>query len=256
MKAIGPISEKEKQEFQALPPIQKVHEASKKASKFGLILISLSVVFIVILAMILKRDMFIDKDLNAVKKQAEIELGAEQVVFENNELSFNFQNNVLFEFDKSSLTIKSMRKLSSIAASINESMIVEVIGHADSVGSICHNYQLSKERARTVYNFIVTVSQPDKIKFYGLGEDYPITSNRTKEGRSYNRRVEIRIRTKDEIPSGFFNGLAHRVSTYIKYNENAIIIPFFASILTILTTIISLITWIIKRMNMKKETKS
>ncbi|MBQ9936051.1 MAG: flagellar motor protein MotB [Lachnospiraceae bacterium] len=80
--------------------------------------------------------------------------------------------------------------------------IIEIEGHTDNVpiysAQYSSNRELSAERARSVYEYIMT--QEDFIdanmKIAGYGESRPVASNSTEEGRAKNRRVSIKIYNK------------------------------------------------------------
>ncbi|MFT6270036.1 MAG: outer membrane protein OmpA-like peptidoglycan-associated protein [Alphaproteobacteria bacterium] len=75
---------------------------------------------------------------------------------------------------------------------------VVISGHTDSTGSPEINQSLSQARAEVVANFITQVSEidTDKVTFLGHGEDKPVATNDTVDGRAQNRRVEILIVNK------------------------------------------------------------
>jgi len=67
----------------------------------------------------------------------------------------------------------------------------EIAGHTDSTASNAYNQKLSERRANSVKEYInknFGIS-PDRIKSKGYGEDKPIASNKTIEGRAKNRRI-------------------------------------------------------------------
>jgi len=71
---------------------------------------------------------------------------------------------------------------------------LEVIGHTDSVGSEAYNQTLSQNRARVVAQYMAARGiAPSRLMVAGMGERQPIASNDSPEGRSRNRRVELRI---------------------------------------------------------------
>ncbi len=72
--------------------------------------------------------------------------------------------------------------------------LIDVMGHTDSTGSDQYNLDLSRRRAESVANYLVSrgVSRA-RIETLGYGEQFPIADNTTDSGRSQNRRVEIRI---------------------------------------------------------------
>ena len=70
----------------------------------------------------------------------------------------------------------------------------EVGGHTDSRGADDYNQQLSEARAQSVTEFLVRAGiADDKISAIGYGETRPVGDNETVEGRSANRRIEIRV---------------------------------------------------------------
>lgn len=71
---------------------------------------------------------------------------------------------------------------------------VKVEGHTDNKGNAKANKTLSSNRAKSVMNWLVKngVSK-DRLSFEGFGQEKPIDSNNTDEGRKNNRRVEFHI---------------------------------------------------------------
>jgi outer membrane protein OmpA-like peptidoglycan-associated protein len=71
---------------------------------------------------------------------------------------------------------------------------VQVIGHTDNTGEAGYNLDLSQRRAQSVSSLLISEGvPPSRISTIGRGEDQPIASNLTPEGRAQNRRVEIII---------------------------------------------------------------
>jgi outer membrane protein OmpA-like peptidoglycan-associated protein len=72
---------------------------------------------------------------------------------------------------------------------------IGIYGHTDSVGPGDLNLKLSEKRAENVANFIANVGHipPTKIIHKGFGDTKPIASDKTKEGRTQNRRIEMVI---------------------------------------------------------------
>ncbi|MGV3003255.1 OmpA family protein [Vibrio sp. E150_018] len=75
-----------------------------------------------------------------------------------------------------------------------EYLNVHIIGHTDSTGSETINKQISKERARYIYdNLIKQGISHNRITFEGKGSSEPVAINNNEEGRYKNRRVELYI---------------------------------------------------------------
>ena len=72
---------------------------------------------------------------------------------------------------------------------------IEIAGHTDATGNPEKNLTLSVERAQSVAQFLSEVGMidPDRISAQGFGDTKPVASNKTVEGRSQNRRIEVRI---------------------------------------------------------------
>ena len=72
-------------------------------------------------------------------------------------------------------------------------IIVE--GHTDNVGSEAYNLKLAQKRAESIAIYFVEKYDLVEVMFTPIsyGESRPIASNKTDEGKSINRRVEILI---------------------------------------------------------------
>ena len=68
---------------------------------------------------------------------------------------------------------------------------IKIIGYTDNIGTERYNLTLSLERAFNVAQALKTLGMSISIEIEGLGEQNPIDSNDTSEGRARNRRVEI-----------------------------------------------------------------
>ena len=72
--------------------------------------------------------------------------------------------------------------------------VVIAIGHTDSIGADAYNQKLSVRRAESVKAYLVSKGvEPNRIYTEGKGEKQPVASNKTKDGRQKNRRVEIEV---------------------------------------------------------------
>jgi type VI secretion system protein ImpK len=105
-------------------------------------------------------------------------------------------------FDRGSATIKSgfAEALKHIAETLNkEPNRILVVGHTDSTAlkstvKFKDNQDLSEKRALAVAEMLrPDLTDHDRIDIAGRGDTEPAASNKTEEGRSRNRRVEIRI---------------------------------------------------------------
>ncbi|WP_437534085.1 substrate-binding domain-containing protein [Sorangium sp. So ce726] len=104
---------------------------------------------------------------------------------------FGFQPNAIRLDSRGSEDIN--RVIEAMKAPNNKGKKIVLIGFSDNVGDAAHNRTLSLKRAEAVDRELQARGQPPSdVK--GLGEDMPIASNSTEDGRQKNRRVEIWIR--------------------------------------------------------------
>ena len=103
---------------------------------------------------------------------------------------------VTFAVDSTTISPSFRAALDEVAASLQKypNSLVDVMGHTDSTGSDSYNLDLSRRRAEAVANHLSSrgVSRA-RLATIGYGEQYPRADNATPEGRTLNRRVEIRI---------------------------------------------------------------
>ena len=101
-----------------------------------------------------------------------------------------------FDFDKATLKLEGRTKLDELANRLS-GMRLEVVvatGHTDATGPKTYNQKLSIRRAQAVKTFLEEKGLPvDKIFTTGKGETQPVSSNKTREGRARNRRVEVEV---------------------------------------------------------------
>ncbi len=76
-------------------------------------------------------------------------------------------------------------------------------GYTDSTGDAAFNQQLSERRANAVRDALLADAiSPDRMRTIGYGEQFPVASNATSDGRQQNRRVEVIISDKEgSIPN-------------------------------------------------------
>ncbi|MDQ3364850.1 MAG: OmpA family protein [Myxococcota bacterium] len=104
---------------------------------------------------------------------------------------------LLFRSNETSLLATAKQKLDQVATALKsvsseQSLVVE--GHADDRGAADANLRLSGSRAQAVRAYLVSRGVPaERIVATGKGEEQPIASNASAEGRANNRRVEIVI---------------------------------------------------------------
>ncbi|MEU0135425.1 OmpA family protein [Streptomyces sp. NPDC006296] len=111
----------------------------------------------------------------------------------NADITFALQAEVLFGKDSAKLSSEATARINAIALEIQTQNApkVRVFGFTDNLGSSAHGDVLSKQRANAVQGVLSTKLPSVTFEIRGYGEDYPIASNDTEEGRKKNRRVEV-----------------------------------------------------------------
>lgn len=103
---------------------------------------------------------------------------------------------VFFDTGKATLKHESFSVLERNADKLKKrkDVTITVVGYTDSVGSDSSNQRLSENRANTVKDYFITKGiNSGRINSVGRGKSNPIADNKTADGRSQNRRIEIEI---------------------------------------------------------------
>ena len=103
---------------------------------------------------------------------------------------------VTFAVDSTTISPAMRQTLDGVAQSMINypNSLIDVMGHTDSTGSDAYNLDLSRRRADSVANYLVSRGVAGaRVERIGYGEQYPIADNTSESGRQQNRRVEIRI---------------------------------------------------------------
>lgn len=115
-------------------------------------------------------------------------------------LPFSFEDlresTVKFQLNKATLTTEARQILENLAMYAKEykNIKMTVEGHTDAIGSRYYNRQLSRRRAQSVKQFLLSKGVPAKrVVLNGYGESRPVASNYTESGRAANRRVSVRL---------------------------------------------------------------
>lgn len=131
--------------------------------------------------------------------------GSIDIDFTSQYVQITLNGALLFDSAKASIRDDAMLLVDKIGDILNnyKGNMVEITGYTDSVPLIDDpkyddNWDLSSARAKTVLMYLVSKKGMDisRMKASGRGENDPIASNDTAEGRAQNRRVEIKIFNK------------------------------------------------------------
>ena len=108
-------------------------------------------------------------------------------------------NNIFFDSNKFDLLPESKVELQQLITFLksNPSLSIEIGGHTDDIGTEQSNQELSENRARIVYNYLINNQiNTNRISFKGYGESKPLNDNLSEENRKNNRRTEFKITNK------------------------------------------------------------
>lgn len=108
--------------------------------------------------------------------------------------------NIYFETDSYAITEKSRSEIENAFQLIteNEGLVIEVAGHTDDIGSKAYNQNLSEQRAKAVYDKLISYGlDSSRLSYRGYADRSPILPNDSNINRQSNRRIEFRVlRTK------------------------------------------------------------
>jgi OmpA-OmpF porin, OOP family len=111
---------------------------------------------------------------------------------------FNFDR-LLFETGKSTLKPESQDQLKNMVEIMKAypNIALKLGGYTDNVGVAASNLKLSDERAKSVMTELVKMGvEASRLAAEGYGDQFPVASNDTEEGRTQNRRIAVRVTKK------------------------------------------------------------
>jgi OOP family OmpA-OmpF porin len=140
---------------------------------------------------VLQAHYYVD-DVSIVEVNPKPPVADTAVVFETGK-TYSFSN-ILFQTNSAVLEEGTQPVLDPIIEYLatHPEVSVTISGHTDSVGSSNANLDLSVARAVAVKKYFIDHGIPaNRISTEGFGEQNPVRSNQTEEGRALNRRVEF-----------------------------------------------------------------
>ena len=108
-----------------------------------------------------------------------------------------------FDFDKSNVKPEYYDLLNNIKEFVEQNNYeITIQGHTDSIGSNAYNFKLSRRRAESVKAKLLEFGLAEEriVGIEAMGEEQPIATNETKEGRAQNRRVEFKLVQRENAP--------------------------------------------------------
>ncbi|MCA0044490.1 OmpA family protein [Celeribacter litoreus] len=135
-------------------------------------------------------------DKQAAALRQDLGNGDVKIVNTGSQLIVTMPQDILFATDSAVVVPSLQNDLRALAANLQDypNTTIQVIGHTDNTGSASYNQELSTRRASAVATILTANGvAPYRVRAYGRGEDQPVATNLTPEGRAMNRRVEIII---------------------------------------------------------------
>jgi outer membrane protein OmpA-like peptidoglycan-associated protein len=118
------------------------------------------------------------------------------VIRQGDDLILRMPSGITFPVDSSAIQPQFRSTLDGVAQTLGSynQTYIDVLGHTDSTGSDAYNQALSERRAQSVADYLsMRGVARARMGIRGYGETQPIAPNETEEGRSQNRRVEIKV---------------------------------------------------------------
>ncbi|MGQ9604507.1 MAG: OmpA family protein [bacterium] len=145
---------------------------------------------------------YIGKYMDEQAAELERDLEGARVERVGEGIKITFESGILFDVNKATLKEESKRQLERLATILSKYEDTNILleGHTDSTGPEDYNLDLSIRRAQAVANYLASLGvNPTRFTVMGYGEDQPIATNDTEEGRRLNRRVEIAIFANEKL---------------------------------------------------------
>lgn len=135
---------------------------------------------------------------------------------------------IFFDFDQATLKPESRKAILSAVALMQryDDLVLSIHGYTDAKGDDAYNAALSLDRARAVMEAMIEESVgAARLSFHGHGEEDPVATNDTDEGRAQNRRVELHKESggnqKSVITIDFIKPLENSVITEERRYDNS-----------------------------------
>ncbi|MHC1738876.1 MAG: OmpA family protein [Ignavibacteriaceae bacterium] len=124
-------------------------------------------------------------------------------------IKITFDSGILFKTNSSALEYQAKSNIDKLAVILNKypDTNILVTGHTDSDGTDEYNQNLSEQRAKSVADYTKMLGVDSyRFSIIGLGENEPVASNESQEGKHQNRRVEIAIYANEKLKNAAENG--------------------------------------------------
>jgi outer membrane protein OmpA-like peptidoglycan-associated protein len=156
----------------------------------------------------------IGKQMDRQAEELEKELKDAEVERVGEGIKITFDSGLMFSVDQSNLTNESKSNLVELAETLktypDTNILVE--GHTDNTGSEKYNMKLSQKRAASVKSHLESLGvDGNRLQLVASGEEKPIASNDTEQGKRQNRRVEVAIYANEKMQGDAKKGKLDRM---------------------------------------------
>ncbi len=144
----------------------------------------------------------IGRQMDKQAEELEKELEKAEVKRVGEGINITFDSGIMFPVNQSSLTADSKKNLTELAKTLNEYKDTNILieGHTDDSGKAEYNMNLSLARAASVKEHLTSLGvAASRLELMAFGEEKPIATNNTKDGKQKNRRVEVAIYANEEM---------------------------------------------------------
>jgi len=141
------------------------------------------------------KDQLLDYEIKNRALELQSEFSSALISTDPEEKIVNLKN-VFFQTGSANLDAKSQYELDNLATLLNSNPMtkIELRGHTDSTGDADANLMLSDSRAIGVQSYLLSKGiAADRLVARGYGQNLPLETNDTEEGRQINRRTELKI---------------------------------------------------------------
>ncbi|MCJ7588798.1 MAG: OmpA family protein [Candidatus Aminicenantes bacterium] len=139
-------------------------------------------------------------DKQAAEMQRDLEGAKVERIGEG--IKITFDSGLLFDVNRAELRDASRRNIEKLAQILQKYPDTNILieGHTDSTGADDYNMGLSRERSRSVADYLVDQAvASSRCTVMGYGESQPIASNESVQGRQMNRRVDVAVMANEKL---------------------------------------------------------
>ena len=139
------------------------------------------------------------EEMTSIQEPFILDIRLRKVPTETSQLQENkpiILKNIFFDTGSADLLPTSITELEKLQQLLEDhlNLHIQINGHTDNIGQAKDNLILSEARAKAVSNYLIEKGiEKERLLYKGFGEERPIATNNTAEGRQTNRRTEFEV---------------------------------------------------------------